>query len=295
MEKIFKTVRYGYDYQVKNCIDEIDKVEPIRNSEGETLLYVATYRDDAYAVRLLLEKGFDPNELSYDKATPLYNAVRHKNYYAVVLLLKHGADPNIKDETCNPLCLALSFEDIISVKLLIKHGADLSVSPPSDYALYNIARPKNIEIVRLILPSLVNLVKLHWVVAHGDCELVRLFLEHGARENIQTSLTTSIGIGNIDIVRTLLEYGANPTQSDSNGDTPLHKAARADSKEIITLLLRKGANPHAKLKSRSLYMNTPIDILNNRGMHDTSKYMQDFRISLEDSMRNLIIANGGYL
>ena len=48
-------------------------------------------------VRLLLEKGADPNIKCQYGYTALYRAVENNKYGIVELLLKNGADPDIED------------------------------------------------------------------------------------------------------------------------------------------------------------------------------------------------------
>ena len=51
--------------------------------------------ESPYAIRLLLEKGANPNAQAADQRTALH--MRVNNPESVHLLLKHGADPHLKD------------------------------------------------------------------------------------------------------------------------------------------------------------------------------------------------------
>jgi ankyrin repeat protein len=78
----------------KNLItkDNINK----KNSNGATLLYFATERNNLDFVELLLEKGADPNinNIKEKNQSPLYNAIINNNYEMVKILLKYNADYN---------------------------------------------------------------------------------------------------------------------------------------------------------------------------------------------------------
>ena len=58
----------------------------------------------------------------------------------------------------------------------------------------------------------------------------------------RTALHISAANGTNDILRTLLENGANPNVKDVKGNTPLHLAACAGKVPIVTLLLHYGAD-----------------------------------------------------
>ena len=51
---------------------------------------------------------------------------------------------------------------------------------------------------------------------------------------------------NIEIVKTLLDAGADPNADDCKGDTPLHNAE--SSKNVVDMLLTEGANSKKKNK-----------------------------------------------
>jgi ankyrin repeat protein len=59
----------------------------------------------------------------------------------------------------------------------------------------------------------------------------------------------------VQIVRDLLDAGADPNATGEDGYTPLHHAARRESAEIVRLLLDHGAS--ASLLNR--YGATPLD------------------------------------
>lgn len=96
---------------------------------------------------------------------------------------------------------------------------------------------------------------LGYAAHFGSPEAVQALLDYGAEVNAlshskvayipsNTALHAAlVGQRSLDVIRMLLEHGANPEIRDSNGHTSLHTAAFHDNNaEIIRLLLQHGAN-----------------------------------------------------
>jgi len=97
---------------------------------------------------------------------------------------------------------------------------------------------KTIIYLALALVAFSNVSMASNVESTPGFELVREY------KNI-TPLGNAISKGDIDTARKFIEYGANVNEK-SNGMTPLMIAARYNNVEIIKLLLEKGADPKAK-------------------------------------------------
>ncbi|XP_062329152.1 ankyrin repeat and protein kinase domain-containing protein 1 [Osmerus eperlanus] len=92
---------------------------------------------------------------------------------------------------------------------------------------------------------------LHYAVASGDIESVRLVLAHGAQTNCPskrgyTPLIVSILHRLHDISTLLVESKADVNLGDSEDWTPLHFAAQNGDDRDVRLLLDKGARPGSK-------------------------------------------------
>ena len=66
--------------------------------DGDTPLHVMVWRNDAYAVEVLLEAGANPNAVGDMGETPLHVAVSKENFTIVETLLRAGAKTNIRSE-----------------------------------------------------------------------------------------------------------------------------------------------------------------------------------------------------
>ncbi len=133
------------------------------------------------------------------------------------------------------------------------------------HSLFEAAKLNDVTQIKKLLelhPSLVNtenndgLTPLGFASHFGNKEAVQLLIDHGAEINAishskiayipsNTALHAAIaGERNIEVIRLLLNNGAQTTIFDSNDHTCLHSAAYHDNNlELINLLLDYGAKP----------------------------------------------------
>ena len=90
---------------------------------------------------------------------------------------------------------------------------------------------------------------LSWAAWRGNVDVVRLLLDHGADKETQdseygqSSLSWAAERGNVDVVRLLLDRGADKETRDSEwGRSPLSWAARRGNVDVVRLLLDRGAD-----------------------------------------------------
>ena len=80
-------------------------------------------------------------------------------------------------------------------------------------------------------------------------------------------------MGHKDVVKMLLDGGAQPDKEDDEGRTPLHWAVLKSSwrfcKEMVQLLLERGADPNKEDK-RGM---TPLQLDSERGYKDVAQLL----------------------
>ena len=101
-------------------------------------------------------------------------------------------------------------------------------------------------------------------VDKGHFDVVRFLVEQGAEmEKCDRSGNSPIAVasmcGHLEITRNLLEQGADRDKADNNGWTPLHLAAERGHLETAKLLMVYGADLNARNNDGKL----PIDVTHN--------------------------------
>lgn len=190
-------------------------------------LGVAANGSNLDAARVLLAAGADPNHLDeYPGATALHYAAWNGQVELAALLLANGARLETKDGMfdADPLGWATENRQEAMIDFLLERGAPADIS--------RVAYFGRLEQVRRMLdedPAQINFVgnygtALHQAALHGFVEIVRLLLERGADPQIPNRHGDSV----LTMVRKARQGLATPS------NLPAHA-------EIEEMLLRHGA------------------------------------------------------
>ncbi|HEV3025836.1 MAG TPA: ankyrin repeat domain-containing protein, partial [Pirellulales bacterium] len=155
-------------------------------------------------------------------ATELVTAIRNADTQVVRNLLDNGADVNARDAEGNtPLILASFYASPECVGLLLENGADVNTASKAGAT----------ALIR----------------AATSYEKTRLLVAAGANVRVRTALGNTPLIlaarraGNSRTVQLLLEHGANATERNDAGISPVLAAAGSGDLETMRLLLDAGA------------------------------------------------------
>ena len=200
-----------------------------RDAAGQDLgLVDAVAAQDAGAVEALLVEGADVNARRSDGATALIWAAHWDDLALAEGLMEAGADPNAADDHgVTPLERAAENASPAMVERLLEGGADAGAARTS------------------------GLTPLMTAARTGNAAIAETLLDHGADVNAVTAETRSTALmwglaaPHPDVVRLLLERGADPTLETTAGFTPLMFAARNGDVAMARALIAAGVDVNA--------------------------------------------------
>jgi hypothetical protein len=180
-------------------------------------------------VRLLLEAGADPGTRTLG-VTPLENAILHGNTEVVDLLAEHGIVPQAlwTYAACGWLDQVRSCFEADGT---LRPGAASARPNPADAGFgFSGSLPATDDPQEIVGEAFVD------ACGHGRIEVVRWFLGQGVHPDVmshgRTGLHRAIQGARLELIRLLLEHGADPsirdplTQADADGLLHIFLAAR---------------------------------------------------------------------
>lgn len=207
-------------------ISELHKKE-VETNGGSVLCRYAGAGDER-GVQQILAAGATV-DIKVAGETALLKALRRGHISIVKILLENGACPNLENSNgTSPVNIALQTRrgDNGMFELLLHHGANANGKGTSAHR-----------------------TALFVAISSCDPTKVRLLLYHGADASMQSSRTGTNPLHTAakanapsEITRLLIEFGARIDDYDSDGKTPLQRAALYSSARVVDVLLKQGVN-----------------------------------------------------
>jgi len=220
------------------------KVKDTGNTGGMTPLVLASREGGLESVAALLDAKADINKQTADGTTAMIVAIQNGHYKLATYLVERGANPNVtNDKGWNPLYLAV--------------------------------KNRNIETGAIPVPN-----------ADQALPFIKLLLDKGANPNLRLTANTEI------------RNGQRATWMNEDGATPFLRAAMCGDIEVMKMLLDHGADPKIDTKDHT----TPLMAVAGVGytdgfIHDRSEEetMDAMRLLVEKVGVDVNAANDGGL
>ena len=216
-KSLFEVVEKGDIEQVKKLISEGGDIN-VKDENGHTALHLAVINGNKTLVELLIAKGADIEAQNRKKQTPLTVAIKTLGEQNFKMKTKKYAKGIPSHEYLR------TAKEIVS--LLIDNGADVNAKTEFDL------RPLHIAAMEA-LPDVVELLIAKGADVNG----------HSAGSRTPLHMTANFGINanHSKVVEILIDNGADPLAKSDQGWTPLDEAINVNRKEIIKVLVAKGA------------------------------------------------------
>ncbi len=278
--QIIEAARKGDLAKIQQLLSEEPTLATATDTNKSTALHSAAAAGWKAVVELLIAHGADVNALDEgDNASPLHFAAERGHLDVVKVLVEHGADVNWNQDwhERGPLGWAVVFADVHTdvAEYLIEKGARLDLfsaiamgradvvrelvaaDPGATDKLFDrYCRPIPFavmkgqpEIAQLMADLGANL-DIEDAVALGRTDLVREFLKRGlSPDDLCKGLHTAVISGPPEIVRLILEAGADPYCRRNENRTPIFFAVERKDSDIAKILIAHGAGIEAKDES----------------------------------------------
>jgi ankyrin repeat protein len=233
------------------------------------LMDAAGFNSDPGAVNALIQAGAAVNEKNIHGESPLMLAAsNNKNHEVLIALILASADVNASDHVGRTaLLLAAARNSMEVLNVLIEAGADTGATDNNgETALFAAARNKNPEVISSFIQGGADIEARNnagrtpfiEAAASNGTEVLDILIKAGADTGAvsysgETALMAAAW-SNTDpeVIKMLIQGGANVNAKDETGFTPLTRAVRAaryafgGNTEVLNVLIEAGADIEAK-------------------------------------------------
>ena len=276
-----------------------DHILQQKNEKGQNLFHTLAMKGSGTDLNTsrdlceqLLDRGIDPKSPDSDMRSPLHYAASSNYTYMCGFLLDNGADWNLPDSKGEvPLALGIKGNKIKNARAILRvfaeRGANLSFKFESEgVTLAPLLHAIKKQCGREMISELVDLGcsvtekdnlgrgALIYSILNNDTELVEALLrtqgvepketDFNGRNSVHYVVQPMEGASyeNVEILKTLISYGADPHQKDNLGYSPYWYAAQQKSGRMLQNLTKLAGSESVEVSRRtSVYEDKQIDFL----------------------------------
>ncbi|WP_333023901.1 ankyrin repeat domain-containing protein [Wolbachia endosymbiont of Pentidionis agamae] len=230
-----------------------------KDSHGYTALHKAVFSKCFDEVKSLIEQGANVDVQDKHEITPLSYAVMNNDGTMVRFLIEKGNASVNLGKYNNPLSMAISREYTELAEYLIKKGADVNHQ------------------------NSIGRTLLHKTAEDGNVAMVKFLVEKGARLDVldkwnDTPLHVAANVqankGHLEVVSYLIKEGADVNLT--NNYTPIHLAITRGNLDMVKCLMDNGADLYIKRACDG----TPFAYAKQQGQTEIVKYMDSVMSNL---------------
>jgi ankyrin repeat protein len=212
--------------------------------QKSSILWKASLTGDDYTVKELLSNKEMDIDVTFQNFTPLMVAIKQGHINVVEMLLEGGAD------SITPRSL-FGAEDMTALMLAAMLG---------HIEITNLLLKKSSTLVNKINSN--NSSALDYAVSRNYLAVSEMLIRHGADPNIadpdngHTSLFNATRENLTEMVRFLIDHGANIKHEDKFGDTAIDNAVFNQNIEVVEMFLDSGFDLNHKNKKGVTILHT---------------------------------------
>lgn len=202
------------------------------NDISPCILTALAYLGDISRLKPLIDAGVDVNAEGLTMGKPLQAAAAKGHIEIVSLLLKSGADANSGDSKYDDTPLQLFGNTPLQLACSAGHEGIVRILLSPEYDIRRLGSLYQKAVMSAVRGDNVDLMQLLIRFYKGKYILQDKMLQNAAAH------------GAVNVLRILLDEGADINSQDSEFRTPLQTAASRGYVEIVQLLLARGADYH---------------------------------------------------
>lgn len=279
-------VQNGHTEVAKLLITNGADVNHIINKTGATPLILAAQTGRIELAEFLIANGANINYVSRDGNNPIIRAAANGHLEMVKLLIANGADINyVSPIDENPITLAAKNGHLEIVKYMAEQFGENLYLPIE-------RRGKTLFDMSLQLATAGGHTE---IVKYLEDQRMEYEKQRAVYENANyyyAPLITALQQKDLATIKSYIEQGVDANQVlDTSGYTVLSTAAYYGHLDVVKYLVEQGANIYTPDESGWTPLDIALQTASDQGHHDLSNYLEELRANVQSSVSSQTFAD----